>query len=199
MAGMPSDLKSDQESAWWIRALRTSITTRNNIGDNGSPWWRPRAWQILLSDVPLRNTLVLADDSKAKIQLRQREENPRCYNNSIRNDQVKKLKERAMSTLSSTLFFFQACNNFFAVRWTILKLSCMTLPLMNTLWLAWTNSQRRGASLLARTLDTSLPIVTEPPQKWGVCLPRSYQGILDEARMRKHTQISIRYQIWNSS
>jgi hypothetical protein len=30
-------------------------------------------------------------------------------------------------------------------------------------------------------------IVTEPPQKWGVCLPRSYRGILDEARMRKHT------------
>jgi hypothetical protein len=29
--------------------------------------------------------------------------------------------------------------------------------------------------------------VTEPPQKWGVCLPRSYRGILDEARMRKHT------------
>jgi hypothetical protein len=38
--------------------------------------------------------------------------------------------------------------------------------------------------------------VTEPPQKWGVCLPRSYQRILDEARMRKHTQISIQYQIW---
>jgi hypothetical protein len=35
--------------------------------------------------------------------------------------------------------------------------------------------------------------------KWGVCLPRSYWGILDEARMRKHTQISIQYQIWNSS
>jgi hypothetical protein len=29
--------------------------------------------------------------------------------------------------------------------------------------------------------------VTEPPQKWGVYLPRSYWGILDEARMRKHT------------
>jgi hypothetical protein len=28
--------------------------------------------------------------------------------------------------------------------------------------------------------------VTEPPQKWGVRLPRSYRGILDEARMRKH-------------
>jgi hypothetical protein len=41
--------------------------------------------------------------------------------------------------------------------------------------------------------------VTESPQKWGVCLPRSYWGILDEARMRKHTQISIQYQIWNSS
>jgi hypothetical protein len=38
--------------------------------------------------------------------------------------------------------------------------------------------------------------VTEPPQKWGVCLPRSYRGILDEARMRKHTQISIQDQIW---
>jgi hypothetical protein len=33
----------------------------------------------------------------------------------------------------------------------------------------------------------------------GFCLPRSYRGILDEARMRKHTQISIQYQIWNSS
>jgi hypothetical protein len=42
-------------------------------------------------------------------------------------------------------------------------------------------------------------IVTEPPQKWGICLPRSYWGILDEARMRKHTQISIQDQIWNSS
>jgi hypothetical protein len=41
--------------------------------------------------------------------------------------------------------------------------------------------------------------VTEPPQKWGVCLPRSYRRILDEAGMRKHTQISIQYQIWNSS
>jgi hypothetical protein len=41
--------------------------------------------------------------------------------------------------------------------------------------------------------------VTEPPQKWGVCLPRSYRRILDEARMRKHTHISIQYQIWNSS
>jgi hypothetical protein len=41
--------------------------------------------------------------------------------------------------------------------------------------------------------------VTEPPQKWGVCLPRSHRGILDEARMCKHTQISIQYQIWNSS
>jgi hypothetical protein len=29
--------------------------------------------------------------------------------------------------------------------------------------------------------------VTEPPQKRGVCLSRSYRGILDEARMRKHT------------
>jgi hypothetical protein len=28
-------------------------------------------------------------------------------------------------------------------------------------------------------------LVTEPPQKWGVCLPRSYQGILDEARIHK--------------
>jgi hypothetical protein len=26
-----------------------------------------------------------------------------------------------------------------------------------------------------------------PLKKQGVCLPRSYQGILDEARMRKHT------------
>jgi hypothetical protein len=44
-----------------------------------------------------------------------------------------------------------------------------------------------------------LKTVTEPPKKWGVYLPRSYRGILDEARMRKHTQISIQYQIWNSS
>jgi hypothetical protein len=29
--------------------------------------------------------------------------------------------------------------------------------------------------------------VTEPPEKVGVCLPRSYQGIVDEARMYKHT------------
>jgi hypothetical protein len=36
-------------------------------------------------------------------------------------------------------------------------------------------------------------IVTEPPQKWRVCLPRSYRGILDEARIRKHTHISIQY------
>jgi hypothetical protein len=28
--------------------------------------------------------------------------------------------------------------------------------------------------------------VTEPTQEWGVCLPRSYQGILDEVRIRKH-------------
>jgi hypothetical protein len=42
-------------------------------------------------------------------------------------------------------------------------------------------------------------VVTEPLQKWGVCLPRSYQGILDEARMRKHTQLSMQYQIWNLS
>jgi hypothetical protein len=26
----------------------------------------------------------------------------------------------------------------------------------------------------------------EPPQKWGVCLPRSYRGILDEARIHKY-------------
>jgi hypothetical protein len=35
--------------------------------------------------------------------------------------------------------------------------------------------------------------VTEPPQKSGVCLPRLYQGILDEAGMHKHTHISIQY------
>jgi hypothetical protein len=28
--------------------------------------------------------------------------------------------------------------------------------------------------------------VTEPPEAWGIRLPRSYQGILDEVRMRKH-------------
>jgi hypothetical protein len=29
-------------------------------------------------------------------------------------------------------------------------------------------------------------IVIEPPQKWRVCLPRSYRGILDEVRICKH-------------
>jgi hypothetical protein len=38
---------------------------------------------------------------------------------------------------------------------------------------------------------TAWSSVTEPPQKWGVCLPRSYWGILDEARMRKHTHKHI--------
>jgi hypothetical protein len=51
----------------------------------------------------------------------------------------------------------------------------------------WTTSEKAKADARQR--------VTEPPQKWGVCLPRSYWGILDEARMRKHTQISIQYQI----
>jgi hypothetical protein len=38
-------------------------------------------------------------------------------------------------------------------------------------------------------------IVTEPPQNGGVCFPRSYRGILDEARMHKHTHIGIQYHI----
>jgi hypothetical protein len=29
--------------------------------------------------------------------------------------------------------------------------------------------------------------VTVPHQKWGVCRPRSYWGIIDEARIHKHT------------
>jgi hypothetical protein len=29
--------------------------------------------------------------------------------------------------------------------------------------------------------------VIEPHQKLGVCLPKSYRGILDETRMHKHT------------
>jgi hypothetical protein len=41
--------------------------------------------------------------------------------------------------------------------------------------------------------------MTEPPQKWGVCFPRSYWGILDKVRMHKHTQLSIQYHTWNSS
>jgi hypothetical protein len=32
-----------------------------------------------------------------------------------------------------------------------------------------------------------------PPKKAGVCLPRSYRGILNEVRMHKHTHISIQY------
>jgi hypothetical protein len=54
-------------------------------------------------------------------------------------------------------------------------------------------------SLVAGGGGVRCVIVTESPQKWGVCLTRSYRGIIDEARMRKHTQISIRYQIWNLS
>jgi hypothetical protein len=41
--------------------------------------------------------------------------------------------------------------------------------------------------------------MTEPPQKSGVCLTRSYQGILDKARIHKYTHISIQYHICNSS
>jgi hypothetical protein len=33
--------------------------------------------------------------------------------------------------------------------------------------------------------------MTEPPQKRGVCLPRSYRGFLDEARICKHNTESI--------
>jgi hypothetical protein len=35
--------------------------------------------------------------------------------------------------------------------------------------------------------------VIEPPQKWGVRLPRSYQGILDEVRICKYNIESIQY------
>jgi hypothetical protein len=54
-----------------------------------------------------------------------------------------------------------------------------------------------GSGTWVRTHDTWVlrEGVTEPPQKYEVCLPTSYRGILDEARMRKHTQIRIQYQI----
>jgi hypothetical protein len=44
-------------------------------------------------------------------------------------------------------------------------------------------------------LTAPVTYVIEPPQNWGVCLPRSSWGILDEARMHKHTLISIQYHI----
>jgi hypothetical protein len=38
-----------------------------------------------------------------------------------------------------------------------------------------------------------LVIEPPPPEKVGVCLPRSYRGILDEARIHKHISISVQY------
>jgi hypothetical protein len=44
---------------------------------------------------------------------------------------------------------------------------------------------RRGTTVAGSTRRSCDRI---PPEQPEVCLPRSYQGILDEARMRKHTQ-----------
>jgi hypothetical protein len=38
--------------------------------------------------------------------------------------------------------------------------------------------------------------VTKPLYKLGICLPRSYQGILDEARIREHNTESIQHQYY---
>jgi ABC-type siderophore export system fused ATPase/permease subunit len=50
---------------------------------------------------------------------------------------------------------------------------------------------KRAIELKIELQPSTASIVKAPVT--GVCLPRSYRGILDEARMRKHTPISIQF------
>jgi hypothetical protein len=81
---------------------------------------------------PFGKTLVLAEESRADTQSRQREGNLICCNSSRRKAHATKLKARAMSIFRRTLGFFLACN-ILAESCTSLKLSWINLPLMKAL------------------------------------------------------------------
>lgn len=74
----------------------------NSIGDKGSPWRSPRAWQIRLPGLPFNRMRVLAVDRRIEIQFLHLELNPKCYNNSNKNGQETESNALAISIFRRT-------------------------------------------------------------------------------------------------
>ena len=87
-------------SASAIRALRKSVTMMKSIGESGSPYLSPRAWQIHLPVFLLAMIFVLAEESIKATQSVHRGGNPMCRSSSCRKGHATVSNALAMSTLS---------------------------------------------------------------------------------------------------
>jgi len=112
--------KMRRRSASTIKELRTSITMTMSIGDKGSPYHRPRAWERRRPSRPLTSTLVLAEDSKMAIKSVQHCGKPMWRSSSSTNGHDTESNAFAISTFISTQEKVLVCSHL-QVRLTVHK------------------------------------------------------------------------------
>jgi hypothetical protein len=123
--------------------------------------------------VPFSSGLVLADIKSADTQFSQQRGKPRWHKMSSTNGHASVSKAHAMSIFRSRLDLFLSCNSL-ADACTILKVSCMALPVMKVLCEGCTISPIQEGSRLARTLAISFSKELIRPFLVGV-LSHSFQ------------------------
>lgn len=142
-------------TAFLSNFCKISMSSINNIGDNGSPCLSPLALCIGLPGQPFSRTLVVAVDTSAEIQSLHFGPKPSVCNTCRRKGQDTVSNALEMSSLSRMLGFFFLCRHFAACS-TNLKLPCMDLCLMKALWFRSTRFCISGANQLANNFATNL-------------------------------------------
>jgi hypothetical protein len=132
MERTPKSWSRCQWSALQMSMLSTSMIKRNNIRESGSPYRRPRAWQICWPGHPFIMALMLDEARMADTQFLHAGGNPTCSMTSMRKSQATKSNALEISTLNSK----QACRlveRSLVDACTKRKLSWIMQPLINAL------------------------------------------------------------------